>query len=158
MNSSHGYLILSAIALSISAPSIGFAQTSLTSWENLRQLTPGQKIEVVQKNRKLTGSFVSVTDDSIALKAPDGDKTVPRSDVLRVSRHGGKRGRNILIGAAIGAGAGVAVGAAAGGCKTNSFGPCVGRGAVAGVVGALGAVVGAVVGAVIPGNTVIYRN
>lgn len=155
------------MALSLALPAIGFAQTSPAArpgqasrmpWENLRQLTPGQRIEVVQKDHKLTGSFLTVSDDSISLKASDGDETVPRAEVLRVSRHGGKRGRNILIGAAVGAGVGAGIGAAAGGCKSNSLGPCVGRGVVAGVVGGLGAVVGGVVGALLPGNTVVYLN
>jgi hypothetical protein len=125
-------------------------------WENLRRLAPGQKIEVADKNRKWTGAFVSVSDESLSVKAPNGDVTVPRANVVRVGRHGGKRGRHALIGAAVGAGAGVGIGAAAGGCKSNQLGPCFGRGPAAGVVGALGAVIGVVVGALIPGNTVIY--
>jgi hypothetical protein len=128
------------------------------SWENLRQLTPGQKIQVVQKDRKSwSGPFVSFAGESVSLKAADGDKTIGRSEVLRVSRHGGKRARNALIGAAAGAGVGVAIGAGVGGCNHNQFGPCIGRGLAAAVMGTAAALVGVVIGVAIPGNTVIYR-
>jgi hypothetical protein len=78
-------------------PAIGLigsqAIAQSTSWENLQQLRPGQTIQVVRKDLKSwTGAFVSASNDSVSLKAADGDKTVARTGVLRVSRHGGKRG------------------------------------------------------------------
>ena len=128
------------------------------SWENLRQLTPGHKIQVVQRDGKAwTGSFVSFSDTSVSLKVREANKTVRRAEVVRVSRHSGKRARNALIGAAAGAGAGVAIGAGVGGCKQNQFGPCIGRGLAAAVVGGAGAVIGGVIGAMIPGSAIIYR-
>jgi hypothetical protein len=91
------------------------------SWEDLRQLKPGEKIQVIQKDLKSrTGSFVCFSDDSVSLKAPNGDKNVSRIGVLRVSRHGGKRLRKALIGAAAAGGAGAEIGAAAGECSNNS--------------------------------------
>ncbi|HUK17653.1 MAG TPA: hypothetical protein VLW65_14605 [Bryobacteraceae bacterium] len=143
----------------------GLAQTtpamnagSGASWENLRRLSPGQKIQVVQKDRKSwSGAFVGFSDESMSLKAADGNKTVGRSEVMRVSRHGGKRARNALIAAAAGAGVGVAIGAGVGGCNHNQFGPCIGRGLAAAVMGTAAALVGVVIGVAIPGNTVIYR-
>lgn len=134
----------------------GFAQTS--SWENLGQLTPGQKIVVVQKDRKSwTGTFAGVSNEAVSLNAREGSKAVARAEVMRVSRHGGKRSRNALIGAAIGGGAGIAVGATVPGCKQNTFGFCLSKGVVAAVLGGTGAVVGAIVGVLIPGTTVVYR-
>ena len=128
---------------------------STASWENLSKLRRGQKIQIVQKDLKSwTGPFASVSDDFISLKAPDGDRTVARADVMR---HGGKRLHNALIGAGAGGVAGVVVGAASSGCSRNSIGVCVGRGAAAAVVGGFGALVGGGVGAAIPGNTAIYR-
>jgi len=130
----------------------------LASWENLRQLSSGQKIQVVQKDMKSwTGSFAGVSDESVSLKVRHAAKAVSRADVLRVSRPGGRRLRNALIGAAIGGGAGVAAGAAAFGCRKNSFVPCIGRGAAAAIIGGTGVVIGGGVGAAIPGSTVIYR-
>ena len=128
------------------------------SWENLRQLSSGQKIQVVQKDLKSwTGYFVSVSDDSVSLRVSGVDKTVGRADVFRVSRHGGKRLRNALIGAGIAGGAGVAVGAAAFGGCSKGFGFCISRGTGAGILGGIGAVIGGGVGAAFPGSTVIYR-
>ncbi len=140
---------------------VGFAQAAprTTSWDDLRQLKPGEKIQVVQKDRKSwSGSFVRFSDDSISFKAPDGDKNVPRADVMRVSRRGGKRLRNALIGAAAGGGTGAAIGAAAGGCSNRGFSFCFGRGLPAAVFGAIGVAAGGGVGAAIPGKTVIYRS
>ena len=77
----------------------------------------------MQKDLKSwTGSFVSFSDASVALKTPEGNHGVARTEVLRVSRHGSKRGRNALIGAAAAGGAEVAIGAAAGGCN-GKIGP-----------------------------------
>ena len=91
------------------------------SWEDLRLLKLGEKIQVIQKDLKSrTGSFVCFSDDSVSLKAPNGDKNVSRIEVLRVSRHGGKRLRKALIGAAAAGGAGAEIGAAAGECSNNS--------------------------------------
>jgi hypothetical protein len=148
--------VVSAWTLMVLLALPALAQT--TSWENLRQLNPGQKIVVVQRDRKsFTGSFAGVSNDSVSLNAREGSKTVARANVLRVSRHGGKRSRNALIGAAIGGGAGLAVGATVPGCKQNTFGFCLSKGVVAAILGGTGAVVGAIVGVLIPGNTVVYR-
>ena len=57
------------------------------------------------------GTFISFSEEAISLRTREGDLTVRRPDVRRVSlREHSKRLRNVLIGAAIGAGAGVAVG------------------------------------------------
>ena len=127
------------------------------SWENVQQLKAGQKIQIVRTDLKsVTGHFVSVAADSLALKTGAGEQTLNRVDINRITRSGGKRGRNALIGAAAGGGVGAAVGAASGGCHPGEF-ICLGRGTVAGILAGVGIVAGAVVGVAIPGHTTIYQ-
>lgn len=145
-------LAVAVLALAVLPPV--FAQT----WDNLKALSPGDRIQVVQKDMKSwSGSFAGFSDESISLKTHDGDKTVTRAAVLRVSRHGGRRARHALIGAAVLGGVGVAVGVGAGGGCGHQIGPCFSRALLGSVLGGAGAVVGAGVGAAIPGSTVIYR-
>ena len=150
-----------AIVVGFSLILAGFAQAApadVTVWANLRELNPGQKVHVVQKDQTAwTGSFVVFSDESISLKTSAGDKVIARAELSQVSRHGGKRVGHGLLGAAIGGAAGAGVGAASGGCDNHSFGPCFGRGFAGAVLGAFGAVTGFLVGVAIPGNTVIYR-
>jgi len=153
-----GLLAALACVPAASAQTSLAAKQSVTSWENLRRLRPGQKIQVVQTDLKSwSGPFVSFSAESVALKAAEGDRTVPRAQVLRVSLHGGKRLRNALIGAAIGGGAGAGIGAAAGGCSTRPWAFCGSRGLTAAAVGLIGALAGGGAGAAIPGSTVLYR-
>src|SRR5437762_11358240 len=83
-------------------------------WNNLHDLSAGQKIEVIKRDgQSLKGTFTTVTADTITVQTGPGDATIARSDVSRV-RRSSHRTRNTLIGAGIGAGAGAAVGAALG--------------------------------------------
>lgn len=95
-------------------PSPGVAQTGKDSWENLKQLQVGQKIQVVdQKLKSLKGTFLGVSEAAISLRTETNDVTVEAPQVLRVSRlNASKRKRNIILGIAIGAGAGMGGGAA----------------------------------------------
>lgn len=89
-----------------------FAGTKETgSWDNLKQLRAGDKIEVIDQSLKsFRGTLVSVSDEAISLQSKKDTFTVERAKVLRVSvRDTGKRTRNMLLGAAIGAGAGLAI-------------------------------------------------
>lgn len=131
---------------------------NLDSWDNLKQLRPGQKIEVVDMGmRPAVGTFVNVTDEGITLKRQNasGQMTVNRADVYRVTLHAAsKRLRNALIGAGI-IGAIVAVPAVITGIIcSNEGGDCTGR--VAGAI-ALGAGAGAGLGAAVPSYPTIYR-
>jgi len=80
------------------------------SWDNLKQLRAGDKIDVIDQTLKsYRGTFVSVSDAAISLESKKDSFTVERANVLRVSVHdSSRRTRNMLIGAAIGAGAGLA--------------------------------------------------
>jgi hypothetical protein len=93
-------------------PAFAMAQSAKDSWDNLKQLHAGQKVEVVDMKMKLVkGNFQSYSEEGISLQIKSGPLTIERRNVLRVSlREHSKRARNALIGAAIGAGAGAVVG------------------------------------------------
>jgi hypothetical protein len=126
--------------------------SGLDSWDNLKQLQPGQKIEVVDmKLKSLKGTFVSFSAEAISLRVMSAEVSVKRPDVMRVSlRENSKRTRNLLIGLGIGAAGGLAAGV---GLMEREPGYA---GAVAGTT-VLFAVVGAGLGVPFPGYQTIYR-
>jgi hypothetical protein len=117
-------------------------------WQNIRQLSAGQKIEVIKKDGKsLKGAFVASSDDSIRLQGKRQEVAVPRAEVLRVRTNPDRGRRNTWIGAAIGAGGGLAVGAGLSerlsdfpNLKPAAYGLCAGVGAL------VGALIGSVAG------------
>ena len=146
-------LLLLAVLLS---PGIVLAAAKETaSWDNLKQLRPGDRIEVIDQSLKsYRGTFVSVSEDAIVLESKGDSSTVERVKVLRVSkRDSSKRTRNMLLGAAIGAGAGLAISLPIEAVASNEGNGAAG--VVAGVTaGAAGA--GLAVGSTM-GNRLIYR-
>jgi hypothetical protein len=118
MLSSSGFLVLALLAVCFSAGAASGEDSKgrLSSWDNLRSLTPGEEIRVVMSNVKShEGKFEALGDDGITLRQKEGKQTLARKDILRVSRKTGEshRERNALIGAAIGAGLGLGGGLAA---------------------------------------------
>lgn len=142
------------LAIALNAPAQLAAQTtSEGSWQNLSQLQPGQKIEVVETDLKtIRGDFVRFSDDSIALRDDGREASVPRSAVHRVSiQEPPKRARNAWIGLGAGAGVGALIGGTNPSFET--------RGASA-IIGALfGGGIGAATGAALPlkSRHTIYR-
>jgi hypothetical protein len=139
-------------------PFVAHAQSNKTSWENLSGLAPGHKIQVVEMNsKKVSGTFVSVSDTAILLQDPSGEQTVQRTDVRIVKLIENKhRLRNAAIGAGVGAGVMAGIGAGADhDCSSFCIGP--GRGTVVGVFAAGGAAGGAIVGALWPSHETLYR-
>jgi hypothetical protein len=147
-------------------PCISSAQLGVSSWASINTLQSGQKIQVVQMNsKKVSGTFLNVSDAGITLQEKAGEKTIERPDVrivrLMKNKH---RLRNTFIGAGIGAGAGAGIGAA-------SYRPCtvpqgsfpstclfsLTRGQQAAIFAAPGVVIGAAVGALWPTKEIIYR-
>jgi len=126
---------------------------SESSWEKLRQVRVGQKIEVVDTTMKaMQGNFLGLSDEAITIQHKNNPVSVPRSNVVRVSsREDSKRLRNALIGLAIGGAAGIGVAAAVG--KDDPEAQAVYR-LIAVPVG-LG--VGGGLGAAFPGFQTIYR-
>jgi hypothetical protein len=105
--------VTETLLLLLMAPGFGLAQFSQNNWDNLKQLAPGQQIRLVLNDAKsYRGQFRAVSDEAIMARVATGEQTFERQNVLRVSAKGkSRRGRNVLIGAAIGAGlGGVAVG------------------------------------------------
>lgn len=137
---------------------IAGAQAPEQSWDNLKTLRIGEKIQVVdQKLKSQNGTFVSVSEEAISFQVGSDLLTLSRAEVLRVSAPGhSKRRRNALIGAGIGAVFGGVLMALA--CRGNYYeGPCFRGIAVIGAsAGSAG--VGAGIGAVLPaGHPTIYR-
>jgi hypothetical protein len=139
-------------------PVFGLAQSAQDSWDNLKQLRPGEKIEVVGTSMEtLHGPLVAVSEEAITLKVGQSQQSVERAKVVRVSvRDTSHRKRNMLIGTAVGAGVGLAIAVPVGMICSNE-GNC-GTGQTAGTalavvgLGAAGAGLGA-----FPGNRTIYR-
>ena len=137
----------------ILVPVMGMAQSAKDSWDNVKQLKPGQQIRVVLNDAKsYTGQMGSVSDEGLVIRTGGGEQTVARQNILRVSSQGkSHRGRNALIGLAVGAGAGVVIGVASpevgqGKCAQGS---CI-NAASAALAGFVGAAVGTGLGAVLP--------
>lgn len=89
-------------------------QAQQSQWQNLAQVRPGTRIQVVENSLKSTsGRFVGFSETDLTLKVEDKEVVIPKDQVHRVTISGKNRKRNTLIGLAVGAGAGAAVGAAA---------------------------------------------
>jgi len=85
----------------------------LSSWDNLKSLTPGQEIHVVMDNVKsYQGKFQSLSEGGITLRDRAREQTLARKDILRVSQKKGQdhSGRNVVIGTVVGASAGLVFG------------------------------------------------
>jgi hypothetical protein len=132
----------------------------LSEWTNLSVLTPGQKIEIVEKSRtKHRGGFVLLTDTSISIREAAGEGAILRQDVRSVKVKKGRL-RHAAIwgigGAAAGVGAGVLLTNAA--SKTDPSASSSDAGIIAGgVIGAIvGLLAGAGVGSLIPAYRALY--
>ena len=135
-------------------PVFGMAQSAKDSWDNLRQLRPGEKVEVVDTSMKsLRGPFVSVSEEAITLQVGKSQESIERAKVVRVSvRDNSHRTRNMLLGAGILGGIALAATAVPLGISGNEGTSC---GACAAAIAA-GFGGGAALGA-IPGSRTIYR-
>jgi hypothetical protein len=168
MHSLAGFLVLALLGACFSTGTASGQDSKggLSSWHNLKSLTPGQEIRVVMNNVKsYQGEFESFSDDGITLRQAAGEQTLARKDVLRVSRKGqDHRTRNAVIGAVVGAGAGLWIGLTPYRGRNCTQGPEFQCGYppnphLAEGLTPAGALAGAVVGAVIPtgGWHDIYR-
>jgi hypothetical protein len=135
-------------------PVFGMAQSPKDTWDSLKQLRPGQKIEVVDTSMKsLRGPFVAVSEEALTLQVGKSQESVERAKVVRVSvRDTSHRTRNMLLGAGILGGIAVAATAVplvANSNEGNGCGACV-----AAIAAGFGG--GAAIGA-IPGSRTVYR-
>jgi hypothetical protein len=146
--------VIETLLLLLLVPGFSLAQSSQNNWDNLKQLRPGQKIEVVDSSMKtLKCAFVSFSDEAISLQAGKGEESVERAKVVRVSvRDNSHRVRNMLLGSGILGGIAVAATAVplmAGSNEGNSCPACA-----AAIAAGFGG--GAALGA-IPGSRTVYR-
>jgi hypothetical protein len=134
--------------------SILWSQSPQVSWQNLKSLHAGEKIQVLEVNStKITAAFVSVSYAAISVQGKAGEKTIDRQDVRSIKLMKNKRRlRNTLIGAGVGAGAGAGITAAA----WEPHGFLGGRGTGAAVGAVIFGVAGAIVGALVPSHEAIY--
>jgi hypothetical protein len=146
--------VIETLLLLLLVPGLSLAQSSQNNWDNLKQLRPGQKIEVVDTSMKsLRGAFVSVSDEAITLQVGKSQESIERAKVVRVSvRDNSHRTRNMLLGAGILGGIALAATAVPLGISGNEGTSC---GACAAAIAA-GFGGGAALGA-IPGSRTIYR-
>lgn len=133
------------------------AQAPDHSWDSIRQLHAGEKIEIVDVRMKShRGDFAAYTTEGISLSRNGGVITIQRAEVASIKRIGeSRRRRNLLLGAAIGAAGGLAIGAIRG--KTYHE---EGEASVfIAVWTPIGAGIGAATGAVLPtrSGVTIYR-
>ena len=109
--SAHRFVPRCFFLLFVLAPVL-WAQSS--QWQNLAQIKPGTKVQVVENSLKSTsGKFVGFSETDLTLKVEDKEVVILKDQVHRVSISGKNRKRNTLIGLAVGVGTGAAVGAAA---------------------------------------------
>lgn len=147
--------VLGEILLCLWVPGL-FAQSAGDSWNNLSQIQPGRRIQVVDRKLKaVEGRFVSFDDQGIVLRSGQDPVSIPRAEVFSVKdRETSRRGRHALLGLAIGAGVGAVVGAVAGKSYHESGETPV----FMAVFTPIGAGAGAAVGAALPaGQKTIYR-
>jgi hypothetical protein len=135
-------------------PGFSLAKSSENNWDNLKELGPGQKIEVVDsKMRTLKGPLISVSDEALSLQVGKSEESIPRANVVRVSvRDTSHRTRNILLASGILGGIALAATAVPLGINGNEGNSC--PACAAAIVAGFGG--GAALGA-IPGNRIIYR-
>jgi hypothetical protein len=139
-------------------------------WASLRTLAGGSEIRGIATGREtFRGSFVSVSDDTLIVGQPKGERMLARSMVTSVSvKKANHRIRHLLIGLGVGAAGGLAAGAgldSAYPCRYMDLGcvpaPNIGKYPSAKeLVTPIGAVLGLAVGALLPagGWREIYRS
>ena len=149
-----------AITLLTPAPMLA-SDSNVSAWQNLRQLTAGQEIEVTKaKGSPVRGTFIAFADESISVREKQQEIAIPRADVSRVRLRPPGRGKYTWIGAAVGAGAGAGVGAGIGESLANQSGGDFRnlKPAIIGLSAGLGALVGLAVGSALGSrHTTIYR-
>lgn len=152
--------IVALLTIAILPATLAGSEDGPAAWQSIRQLSAGQKIEVIKKDGKsLKGAFISFSDDSIRLGGKRQEVSVPRANVLRVRTNPDRGRRNTWIGAAIGAGGGLVVGGLLGERLANESGGDFAnlKPAAIGLSAGVGALVGALIGSAV-GNrhTTIY--
>jgi hypothetical protein len=129
----------------------------VTSWRNLEELGPGQKIEIAAKGGGVKGEFVRFDDRAITVRQKKGERTVAQVDVVRVALP--KRSRGIWIGAIAGGIGGVIAGSLLGSRLANESGGDFAniKGAITVACAAGGALIGTAIGAGVRRHRIVYE-
>ncbi len=152
--------LISALILFILVSAAGFSQTA-DPWANLSQLRSGQKINVVSLDRKkISGDYISATDDRLRFRYKGKEVVLPRSEVLIVSMKPPADWKQILLGLAAGAAIGYSAWSEADwterGCLDDLGDYCASdkglSGRSAAIATGVGAGVGVLVAALVKGN------
>ena len=139
------FLLLIAFGL------VPLLQAQESRWQNLAQIRPGTKIQVVEQSLKSTSCrFVRFSETDLKLNVEGKEVVLPREQVYRVSVTGKNRKRNTLIALGAGAAAGLALGAALME-RESGYGGAV-AGSAVGIAG-----LGAGIGALLPASKTVYR-
>lgn len=145
---------LGILCLFLMMPGLACAQSKNDSWDALRNLRVGEKIDVVETSmKKHTGTFAMVSDQSIQMHEGSSDIGIRKEDVARVTLlDKNHRLRNALIFAAVGGGIGAGIGAAVLPSNAGVF-----RGYTAALFGVIGFAGCGGIGAAIPSHPTVYR-
>lgn len=77
------------------------AAEKLGDWENLNEVRPGQKIEVLRTDTaRIIGNFVTFTDYAITLSVDKTEQSIARDQVARVSSVSHRLPNSVLMGIA----------------------------------------------------------
>lgn len=114
------------------ATTIVWAGGERGSWDDVKQLHPGQRIGVLAVGSSLSeGTFQNATDDSLVYRVKTQDQTVARRVVLRVAVRGTSRsaGRGLLWASILGGAATAVTLILAAPCNGEGhYGNCVAKG------------------------------
>jgi hypothetical protein len=136
-----------ALMALLARPQLAFAQVTtdptIGSWERLKAIPPGDKVEVDLRNgQTLKGKLISVSDTVLTIERGKGPTNVIRGDGLRVFRMTSKSAKRATL---IGLGTGIGIGLAG----TAIFANTGGRGGEADLYGLVAVVAGASAGTLI---------
>ena len=126
------------------------------SWIEVQALEKGQTIKIATKSGQThKGAFVGLTDASLVILGGTTEISVGKAEVLQVqAKSGGRRARNVLIGAGVGLALGVVIDQTVGRYLRNEPGETTGS-RVATI--ALPPVVLGGIAAAFPGYRTVYR-
>jgi hypothetical protein len=136
-----------ALMTMLARPQLAFSQVTtdpiIGSWERLKAVPPGDKVEVDLRNgQTLKGKLISVSDTVLTIERGKGTTDVTRGDALRVFRMTSKSAKRATL---IGLGTGIGIGFAG----TAIFAHTGGRGGEADLYGLVAIVSGATAGTLI---------
>ncbi len=144
----------------LAVPCVSWAQKKQASWENLKALRAGEKIEVVEMSLKMhKGTVVTVSEETLNFREGATNQIIKKENVMRMTQlEKSHRLRNALIFGAVGAGVGAGIGVGAGGGCHHSFIITCSAAKRAAFGGVSGLVVGFPIGAAVPSHDTIYRS